>query len=197
MISLYHPGSSPLHRLPAGAKLLGLLVLALALSLYPHGAVSILVTGALVVAAYLIGGFGPRMLARQIWLVKWLVLIMVVTQVILMTPALAGINTARVVSIILFAALVTLTTRSEDLLAALEVALTPLRPLGVDPRRIGLTLSLAISMIPVVAGIAAQVRDAQRARGVRLGYRAIVPLLVLALRHADDVGDALTARGFE
>ena len=73
----------------------------------------------------------------------------------------------------------------------------PLARLGFDPRRIGLTLSLTIAMLPVVAGIAARVRDAERARGVRLGPRIVVPVLVLALRHADDVADALTARGVD
>ena len=44
--------------------------------------------------------------------------------------------------------------------------------------------------------LAGDVRDAQRARGGRGGIRtSVVPFLVLALKHADDLGDALTARG--
>jgi biotin transport system permease protein len=50
-------------------------------------------------------------------------------------------------------------------------------------------------MLPVVADLARRVREAHQARGVRIGYRAVVPILVLALRHADDVADALSARG--
>ncbi len=58
-----------------------------------------------------------------------------------------------------------------------------------------MAVSLTLTMVPVVAGLAQRVRDAERARGVRLGVRSVVPLLVLTLRHADQVGDALAARG--
>lgn len=195
MISLYRPGRSPLHRTPAWAKLLGLTALVLAISLHPHTGVSLAITGAGVVGLYALALLPPAEVLRQLWLAKWIVVLMVVTQLLFLTPWDALANTVRVVSIVLLAALLTLTTRSEELLETLEAALSPLARLGVDPRRVGLTLSLAISMLPVVAGMAARIRDAQRARGVRLGVRAVVPLLVLALRHADDVADALSARG--
>ncbi|MFT4284112.1 MAG: energy-coupling factor transporter transmembrane protein EcfT [Protaetiibacter sp.] len=195
MIALYLPGRSILHRAPAGVKLLALLALALLISLWPHTGATIALTGLVVVALYALALFPPVVLLRQLWLAKWIVVLMVVTQLVFLTPWDALVNTVRVVSIVLLAALLTLTTRSEELLAALETGMRPLARLGADPRRIGLTLSLAISMLPVVAGIAERVRDAQRARGVRLGFRIVVPVLVLALRHADDVADALSARG--
>jgi biotin transport system permease protein len=195
VIALYRPGRSPLHRAPAGVKLVGLIALALLISLWPHTGVTIAIAAALVVALYALALFPPTVLLRQLWLARWIVVLMVATQLIFLTPWDAVVNTTRVVSIVLLAGLLTLTTRSEELLSALEAGLTPFARFGVDARRVGLTLSLAISMLPVVAGIAARVRDAQRARGVRLGFRAVVPILVLALRHADDVADALSARG--
>ena len=195
MIALYLPGRSILHRAPAGVKLLALLALALLISLWPHTGVTIALAGLVVVALYAFALLPPVVLLRQLWLAKWIVVLMVVTQLVFLTPWDALVNTVRVVSIVLLAALLTLTTRSEELLAALETGMRPLARLGADPRRIGLTFSLAISMLPVVAGIAERVRDAQRARGVRLGFRIVVPVLVLALRHADDVADALSARG--
>lgn len=197
MISLYRPGSSILHRAPAWAKLLGLTALALTVSLYPHTGISLAVTGLVVIGLYTLALFPPSVLLAQLWLAKWIVLLMVASQLVFLTPTDALTNTVRVVSIVLLAALLTLTTRSEELLAALETAVGPLARVGVDPRRVGLTLSLTISMLPVVAAMAGRVRDAQRARGVRLGMRALVPLLVLALRHADDVADALSARGVD
>ena len=197
MIALYVPGGSILHRAPAGAKLLTLFALALLISLFPHTLPSLVATAAVVVGLYVVAGLPPATLPRQLWLAKWIVAIMVVTQLVFLTPWDALVNTVRVVSIVLLAALLTLTTRTEDLLAALESGMRPLARLGVDPRRIGLTLSLTIAMLPVVAGIAERVRDAERARGARLGPRIVVPVLVLALRHADDVADALTARGVD
>lgn len=195
MIALYRPGRSVLHRAPAGVKLLALLALALTLSLVPRTGITVAASAALVVGLYALALMPPTVLARQLWLARWIVVLMVATQLIFLGPWDALVNTVRVVAIVLLAGLLTLTTRSEDLLAAIEAALRPFSRLGVDARRVGLTLSLAISMLPVVAGLASRVRDAQRARGVRLGFRAVVPILVLALRHADDVADALSARG--
>lgn len=195
MIALFLPGHSLLHRAPAGAKLAGIVVLALLISLWPHTGITIAIAGLLVVGLYALALFPPSVLLGQLWLAKWVVVLMVATQLVFLTPWDALLNTVRVVSIVLLAGLLTLTTRSEALLTALEAALKPFERLGVDARRVGLTLSLTISMLPVVADIARRVREAQQARGVRIGFRAVVPILVLALRHADDVADALSARG--
>lgn len=195
MISLYRPGRSVLHRVPAWTKLLGLAVLALTISLTPRTGVTLVATGLVVVGLYALALLPPRVLLQQLWLAKWIVVLMVVSQLLFLTPWDALANTVRVISIVLLAALLTLTTRAEELLTALEAGLRPFARVGVDSRRVGLTLSLAIAMLPVVAALAHRVRDAQRARGVRLGVRAVVPLLVLSLRHADDVADALSARG--
>ena len=71
-----------------------------------------------------------------------------------------------------------------------------LRLVRVDPERIGLLLALSIRSVPVVLTMAEQVRDAQRARGLRASPRAYaVPLLIRTLRHADRLGEALIARG--
>jgi biotin transport system permease protein len=52
--------------------------------------------------------------------------------------------------------------------------------------------------VPVVAALAVEVRDAQRARGLTTSLRAFaVPLIIRALRHADALGEALVARGVD
>ena len=60
---------------------------------------------------------------------------------------------------------------------------------------VALVLSLALTMVPVVGGFVRSVREAQDARGVRLGLRTALPILVRTMRHADEVGEALAARG--
>ncbi|TPW70961.1 energy-coupling factor transporter transmembrane component T [Schumannella sp. 10F1B-5-1] len=202
MIAVYLPGDSLVHRAPAGVKLLLLAVLGLALSLLPRepALLGLVLAGAglvLVVLLYALAGLAARPLLRQLWSTRWIVVLMVVTQLIFLGPAEAANNTVRVVAIVVLAGLLSLTTRTAELLTTLERLLAPLARVGVDPRRVSLTLSLAITMIPVIAELARQVREAQQARGVRLGVRAVVPLLVLALRHADDVADALSARGID
>jgi biotin transport system permease protein len=116
--------------------------------------------------------------------------------VLFLGPIAAAVNTTRVAAVIVIAGLLALTTRVTALLDAFERGLAPLERLHVDQRRVALLLALTLNTLPVLARAAAQVREAQRARGVRpsLG-RFAVPFLVLALKHADELGDTLTARG--
>ncbi len=192
---LYRPGTSVLHRLPAGAKLAGLAVLALVVSLVPHTAGSAALVLLLVAGGYLLTGVGLGALWRQLWQLRGIVVVLAAALWIFIGPLTAWITTVRVVSIVLLAGLLTLTTRTGDVMDALLRVLRPLERLGVNTEVVALTVSLTITMIPVVAGFAARVREAERARGVRLGVRAIVPLMVMTMRHADEVGDALAARG--
>lgn len=195
MISLYRPGRSILHRLPAGAKLLGVAAVAVAVSVWPHTAATATVALAAVFALFALGGFGPLEWARQVWAIRWIIAFVALMQLVFAGPLEAYTTTVRIAAVVLLAALLTLTTRTADLLDALQAGLTPLRRFGVDPWRVAFTLSLTIALVPVVADFFRRIRDAQRARGVRLGFRAVVPLLVMSLRHADDVADALSARG--
>lgn len=195
MISLYQPGDGFLHRLPAGVKLLGLAIVALAISLLRPGIIGTLALLAVVSALYPLAGLGWRSLGLSWWRLRWLILVLGGALWLFVSGAAAIENTGRVIALLLLAELVTRTTRMGDLLEVLQRVLRPLRFIGIDPASAALAISLTIAMIPVLMGFVVQVRDAQRARGVRLGVRSALPLLVLTLRHADDVGDALAARG--
>ncbi|CAN5120076.1 energy-coupling factor transporter transmembrane protein EcfT [soil metagenome] len=198
MISLYRPGTSLVHRMPAGVKILVFAVLALATSLLAGVFWTLPAAVVATITAYLLAGFSPRVIVGQILAVRWIVVVMLVTQLIFLPAAVAATNTGRVLTVIVLAALITLTTRVPDLLDATERALGPLKRFGVNPAAIGLLLALTITAIPVITGFAGVIREAQRARGmpVRLGT-FVVPLLVMSLKHSDDLADALTARGVE
>jgi biotin transport system permease protein len=198
MLSLYRPGTSPLHRMSAGPKLVLLVALVLAVSLLPTAPWAAGAAVALCIIAYLFGGGMPALLllARQTWALKWVIAFMLVGQLIFLGPVPAVLNTVRVTAAVLLAALLALTTRVTALLDALERGLAPLRVVRVDPARVALMLTVTLSTLPVMGRIAHDVREAQRARGARPGVRTFaVPYLVMALKHADELGDALAARG--
>jgi biotin transport system permease protein len=198
VIALYRPGASPLHRAPAGPKALVFIALSLAITLTAHNPWTLPAAGALVVAGYLIAGLGLGELAAQVIALRWLIVIMLATQLVFLPAPVALANTGRVVAVIALAALVTLTTRVPALLDATERTLSPLRRLGVNPAGVGLLLAMTITTIPVIAGLADSIREAQRARGVPVRPATfVVPLLVLSLKHSDDLADALAARGVE
>jgi biotin transport system permease protein len=52
--------------------------------------------------------------------------------------------------------------------------------------------------VPVLTGLAAEVRQARRARGAGRSVRAFaVPLVIRTVRYADRLGEALIARGVD
>jgi biotin transport system permease protein len=198
VISLYRPGHSRLHRAPAGPKLLVVMALALAISLAPANPWLLGAAVAVVAGGYLFAGFGVREIGTQAYAMRWLVGFMLLAQVFFLPGLTVAANIIRVLTVILLANQVTLTTRTDALIDAIERAMSPLRRLGVNPSRVALMLSLTITTIPVIAGFAGQIREAQRARGVPVAPLAfVVPLLIMALKHSDDLADALTARGID
>ncbi|HWH97157.1 MAG TPA: CbiQ family ECF transporter T component [Pseudolysinimonas sp.] len=198
MISLYRPGTSPLHRIPAGPKLIGFAVIAMAVSIFGSTAIGLGVGAGLTIGCYLLAGFGPLEILRQALILKWMIAVMLITQLVFLPPIVALTNSGRVVLVVVLAALLTLTTRVPAVLDSVERGLAPFRRFGANPAAVGLVLALTITAIPVIAGFASDIRDAQRARGVRVGpHTAVVPLLVLSLKHADELAEALAARGVE
>ncbi|WJS90603.1 energy-coupling factor transporter transmembrane component T family protein [Microbacterium testaceum] len=200
MLSLYRPGGGWMHRMPAGPKITLLTVVALLLAALPFSWTGALIAVVVPAVLYLGAGMGVvsgvRELARQGWALRGVVVLTGVGQLIFLGPEPAAVNTARVVSALLVVGLLPLTTRVSSMLDAMERGMTPLGRIGIDPVRVALLLTVTLTTIPVLARLAAEVREAQRARGLRPSFaRGALPFLVVALRHADDLGDALAARG--
>jgi biotin transport system permease protein len=195
-MNTYVPGRSWLHILPASVKLAGLAA-GMVVVLLVDSPVGIAAAAGVTALLYLTAGMVGA-LPAQVWSLRWLVAGLVALQALTSGWAAAAVVTGRVVVAVVLAGLVTLTTRVVDLLDVFERVLRPLRRLRVDSERVALVLALAIRAVPVVAGLAAEVRDAQRARGLRGSVRAYaVPLVVRTLRHADALGEALVARGLD
>lgn len=196
-LGLYRPGTSVLHRTPAGPKLLALVVLG-ATSVFLTAWWLVLAVLALVLVGYAVAGIGPRTIVQQVRPLLWLLLFTAAYHLWAATWQRAVVVTFTIVLLVLAAALVTLTTPTSRLIDAVVRVLGPFRRFGVDPDRVGLMLTLGIRCVPLVADLAAQVREAQLARGTGTSWKAFaVPLIVRALRDADAMGEALVARGVD
>ncbi|HET7357497.1 MAG TPA: energy-coupling factor transporter transmembrane protein EcfT [Nocardioidaceae bacterium] len=196
-LGLYQPGASPVHRAPAVLKLLLMLALGVA-SVFLDRTWEVAAALLAVVVGYAVARIPIRTAVAQIRPLLWVVGFAAVVHVFLDGWARAFVVVGVVVALVLLAGLVTLTTRTDAMVDALVALLRPLRHVGVDSERIGLVLALGIRCVPVVVGLAEEVRDAQRARGLTASPRAFaVPLVVRSLRHADALGEALLARGVE
>lgn len=198
MFATYIPGDSLLHRLPAGLKILLVCVLVLAATLLIREPWHVLPALALTAVLYAIGRIRPRAAWGQVRPVLPMLLAILVLQWIV-----ADLDTAlRVCGALLvaiaIAGLVALTTRISDMLDAVTRAAGPLRHVGVSPDRIALVLVLTIRAIPLIARRLGQVTEARRARGLGMSIRAlVVPTVLGALTTADQLGDALAARGVD
>ncbi|MBF6227440.1 energy-coupling factor transporter transmembrane component T family protein [Nocardia abscessus] len=198
MIGLYRPGNSLLHRIPAGAKLVLLLVSIVAGTVFVRTPVQVLVAATAVAGLFAAAGIPWRVALAQLRPLVWMVLLIAAFQVLITSPARAAVVCGVLVLSVALAALFTLTTRVTDMLDAVTRWLGPLRRVGIDPERIGLLLALAIRCVPLLAGIVHDVAEARRARGLEWSMTALVtPVLVRALRTADAMGDALRARGVD
>ena len=195
LVGLHRPGTTWLHRLPAGVKLLGLLVLGTVVVLARgpwSGAVALAV--ALALAAY--GGLGAREGLRTLRGLLLVAVLLGAFQAWSNGWPRAVESVGDLLALVVLATVVTLTTPVDEVLDALTWALRPLRPLGVDPDRVALTFSLALRAIPTTVAIAEETRDAAVARGLERSPRArLVPLVVRVVAHARATGDALDARG--
>jgi biotin transport system permease protein len=111
------------------------------------------------------------------------------------SPGVGIVSAIRLITAILLASMLTLTTRFDDLLDVLEALLHPLRRLGVPTERLALALALVLRFVDVFHGRWQLLGDAHRARTGRYGgLRLLAPLTVRALQSADRVADALAAR---
>lgn len=196
-VPLYLPGSSPVHRLGAGPKLVALLATGVALTLWRSPWQVALAFGA-VLLLYAVARLPLRVLGRQVLALAWVALPLLAFQWVLVSWRTGVGVVGSFVTLVLLAGLVTLTTRTTAMVDAVVRVSGWMRRFGVDPERVGLVLALGIRSVHVVLGLAGEVREAQHARGLRSSPRAFaVPLIVRSLRHADRLGEALTARGVD
>jgi biotin transport system permease protein len=191
----YEPGSSPLHRAPASGKFLALVGLAaVVVVLDSPGWLGATCAG--VGLGYLVAKVPARRCWQQVRMLGLLAVLVFAVQWWLVGPTVAGVMCLRIVAALAAANLLTITTRTDDVVSAVEGGLRPLRRFGVRPDRIGLLVGLTLQAVAVLTAIAGDVREAARARGAERSVTAfVVPFLVRTLRHADELGEALAARG--
>ncbi len=197
MEPLYVTGDTPLHRLPAWVKLLALMAAGAGLFLL-RDPLWLAFTFGVSVAMVWSTGVAAAAVWRQVRGLLWVLL-----AVALFTGWFQGAIEAlavvlRVAAMVGLALAVTLSTRTSDLIAVCERALRPLERTGlVDAEKVALALALALRFVPEIWRNFQEIREAQAARGLGANPVAlIVPLIVLTLKRAQEVSEAIDARSF-
>lgn len=195
LVGTYQPGTSAVHRLPVGPKVLALAVFSLAVVLVRSMPASPVFLS-LALAAAALARVPLAALARALRGVLVLVVVLAAVQWLVNGPAKAVETTLDLLALALAALVLTSTTPVNAMLDAIVRWLGPLRRLGVAPERVALAFSLAIAALPGTLTLALETRDAARARGLGRHPRAyLTPFVVRVVARAHETGDALHARG--
>ncbi|QRM32974.1 energy-coupling factor transporter transmembrane protein EcfT [Microvirga sp. VF16] len=196
MIAGYLAAPTWLHRVPAGLKLGA--VAAVSLLVLPVTDWRVLGTG-LVLVLGLYASLGREALRRVALLKPLMPLLLAIAllQGWLETWPAAAASITRILLMVLAASLVTFTTSMQSMIDAVAPVLAPLRRVGLNPRVPALAIALVLRFVPVLLSAWQQREEAWRARtGRRASLRLVPSFIAEALRMADQMAEALDARGF-
>lgn len=220
----YYPGNSVIHRLDPRAKLVGLIIYIMAVFMansYTLFGILYLFGAAVVIASRV-----P--LSKVLKSIRGVLILLILTGVlnILFTPGdtllwqwgvlkitAEGLNKGalmvlRLIGLIAFSSILTLTTTPILLSDGVESLFKPLKKFKVPVHEFSMMMTIALRFIPILMDEADKIMKAQRSRGGDLnsgsiGRRVkgivaiIIPLFFNALKRADDLAIAMEARGYE
>lgn len=219
----YLPLNSPIHKLDPRAKI-GCLILMMIAIFLPAGWVGYALIAASVLFLTTLSklklNFLWRSMKPMLFMLSFLLIInlfMLRSGYVLFTIGSfeiysdAVFNTlyimVRLMLMIMLTTVLTATTKPLDLTLGIEDLLTPLKVLHVPAHEIAMMISIALRFIPTLIEETQRIMKAQASRGVDMEEGSlkekvmailslIVPLFVSAFQHADDLANAMEARGY-
>lgn len=218
----YVPIDSKIHRIDPRFKIITMLILMVAVFLadFYGYAILFLVLTAAVLTAKLSFNFILRSMKPMMFM---LVFLFIINSLLLKTGTIvlqigsfklysaAIIQTlfivGRLVLMIMITTLLTATTAPLDLTLGIEDLLAPLRRFKVPAHEIAMMISIVFRFIPTLIEDTQRIMQAQSSRGVDLDegkltekisgiISMIIPLFVSSFQRAEDLADAMEARGY-
>lgn len=219
----YIPLDSLIHKMDPRAKIVALIIMMIAIFIpagwygYAIAGVAIIILAAL---SKLKVGFLWRSMKPMLFMLIFLLIINIFMMkdgfIILQIGSFeiysgAIIQTlyiiVRLMLMIMITTVLTATTKPLDLTLGIEDLLNPLRVIKVPAQDIAMIISIALRFIPTLIEETQRIMKAQASRGVDMDegklkekimaiLSLIVPLFVSAFQHADDLANAMEARGY-
>ena len=219
----YLPIDSFMHRLDPRAKLIGLLLLLIAIFI-PAGALGYILLGLVVLdcvylsklkISYIMKAMKP-MLFMMVFLLVVNVLVVKTGDVLFTVFNFVVYSDAvfqtlyiviRLLLMVSMTTILTATTKPLDLTLGMEELLSPFKKIGVPAHEIAMMISIALRFIPTLIEETQRIMKAQKSRGVdleegkmmekiRAMISLIVPLFISAFQRAEDLANAMEARGY-
>ena len=194
--SLYLPGNTWLHRVRAGLKLAVLAIGSTAL-MWVHSPSLLLVACALVCLSVRWAGASLQQVWQQLRPLVWLLFVLGGLSVWSQGLWQALEMILRLLTLVLAALVVSMTTPLTKMMQVVVWLLWPFQRLGwVDADKVALGVGLTLRLIPELGVQWQDIREAQLARGLTPSPLTMgVPMLLRTLRRADEIAEAIDARG--
>ncbi|MBR3344326.1 MAG: energy-coupling factor transporter transmembrane protein EcfT [Solobacterium sp.] len=219
----YMPLDSPVHKMDPRAKIGAMLIVMIAV-FFPSGwtgyGVLFVIAASMILLSRLSFKFIWKSMKPMMFMMLFLMVIncfVIKTGTLLLTIGSftiysdALLQTAyivvRLLLMIMITTCLTATTKPLDMTLGIEDLLSPFRKIGVPAHEIAMLISIALRFIPDLIEETQKIMKAQESRGVDLKegkmmerimaiLSLIVPLFVSAFQRADDLANAMEARGY-
>lgn len=219
----YIPIDSIIHKLDPRGKLIGLILMIVAVFI-PKSWWAFLVLGVLILIALILAKVGIKMIVQSFKpMIMMMIFLVVINSLTVKTGDVlftigsidvhhdAIFNTlfviVRLMLMISITTLLTATTKPLDLTLGIEWLLKPLELFKFPTHEIAMMVSIALRFIPTIIEETMRIMNAQKSRGVDFENGSlsskivsilslIVPLFSVAFERAYELADAMEARGY-
>jgi len=219
----YIPLNSPIHKLDPRTKIIAMMALLIAIFI-PTGFVGYIIIGVILLITVLVAklqlsfiwkSFKPMLLMLvflsviNVFVIKTGTPLLTIKTFTIYSDALVqtGYIIVRLLLMIVITTLLTATTKPLDLTLGIEDLLAPLAKIKFPTHDVAMMISLALRFIPQLLEEAQRILKAQASRGVDMEngtfkekikaiLALIIPLFVSCFQKADDLADAMEARGY-
>lgn len=223
VLGRYIPLDSLIHRMDPRAKIICMLFFMIAIFL-PAGYLGYAVLGSVLIAVVLLSKLKLTYIFKAMKPMMLMLIFLLVINILVIKSGdlLVNINgfkiydeaifqtlyiVIRLALMISITTILTATTKPLDLTLGIEDLLSPFRRIGVPSHIIAMMISIALRFIPTLIEEAQRIMKAQASRGVDFEEGSfmekirgltslIVPLFISALQKAEDLANAMEARGY-
>ena len=219
----YIPTNSIIHRLDPRIKIVNMLLLMVAIFL-PARFAGYGIIGIIAVSLVLLSRLKFGFILKSLKPVMLMLMFLLVINVFVLRTGYVVINVfgllvysdalfqtayivVRLLLMIMITTLLTATTKPLDLTLGIEDLLAPFKRFKVPAHEIAMMISIALRFIPTLIEESQRIMKAQASRGVDLSegkinekivaiLSLIVPLFVSSFQRAEELADAMEARGY-
>lgn len=220
----YMPLDSVVHKMDPRSKIMIMLFLMVAIFI-PAGVLGYVIIGVFILLSLYLSKLNIKYALRTMKPMLWMMAFLLVINLLVIktgTPLFSikgfiiysdALNqtlyiVVRLMLMIIITTVLTATTKPLDLTLGIEKLLKPFEKIGVPAHIIAMMISIALRFIPTLIEETQRIMNAQASRGVDLENGSIkekimailsliVPLFVSAFDRADQLANAMEARGYD